>query len=267
VDTAAPFEAEKIVFILRDRPARTDDNGVWVATTREHHESLRAELARSIGVLAEGGGAVMRDGDRSILLEVRVTDEHFARFATPKYAKRGRVQRLLIRRFVAGLEALLARGGSFASVLEIGCGEGFLCGYLAERNPEAAFVGIDTSDADLARLRRMFPRVDARAGSVYDLSSLGRRFDVVVCSEVLEHLDDPERALAQIASIGPRFAILSVPHEPWFRLGNALRLGDDPGHIHHFRPRTFRAIVERQFELVALERVFPWLLALVRPKA
>ena len=53
----AVYVAEKIVFILRDRPARTDDNGVWVATTREHHESLRAELPglRSIGGLAEGG--------------------------------------------------------------------------------------------------------------------------------------------------------------------------------------------------------------------
>jgi hypothetical protein len=53
----AVYVGEKIVFILRDRPVRRDDNGVWIATTREHHDSLRSELSglRSIGVLAGGG--------------------------------------------------------------------------------------------------------------------------------------------------------------------------------------------------------------------
>jgi hypothetical protein len=52
----AVYVGERIVFILRDRPTRRDDNGVWVATTREHHASLRAELPglRSIGSLAGG---------------------------------------------------------------------------------------------------------------------------------------------------------------------------------------------------------------------
>ena len=48
---------EKIVFILRERPNGAADNGVWLATTREHHASLRGELPslRSIGVLGGGG--------------------------------------------------------------------------------------------------------------------------------------------------------------------------------------------------------------------
>jgi hypothetical protein len=53
----AVYVDEKIVFILRDRPTHVEDNGVWLATTREHHDSLRLELPslRSIGVLAGGG--------------------------------------------------------------------------------------------------------------------------------------------------------------------------------------------------------------------
>jgi hypothetical protein len=52
----AVYVDDKIVFILRDRPSRPADNGVWVATVREHHASLRAELPslRSIGVLGDG---------------------------------------------------------------------------------------------------------------------------------------------------------------------------------------------------------------------
>ena len=51
----AVYVGEKIVFALRDRPTATADNGVWLATTQEHHESLRRELPnmRSIGVLGK----------------------------------------------------------------------------------------------------------------------------------------------------------------------------------------------------------------------
>ena len=46
---------EKIVLILRDKPNHTADNGVWLATTEEHHESLRQEFPnmRSIQVLGK----------------------------------------------------------------------------------------------------------------------------------------------------------------------------------------------------------------------
>jgi hypothetical protein len=49
---------ERIIFILRDRGRPPEDDGVWVATTAQHHASLRRELPslRSITVLA--GGAV-----------------------------------------------------------------------------------------------------------------------------------------------------------------------------------------------------------------
>jgi hypothetical protein len=42
----AVYVEEKIVLILRDRPDYRADNGVWIATTAEHHESLRRELPR-----------------------------------------------------------------------------------------------------------------------------------------------------------------------------------------------------------------------------
>lgn len=51
----AVYVGNKIVFILRDKRDRTADNGVWLATTQEHHESLRREFPnmRSIQVLGK----------------------------------------------------------------------------------------------------------------------------------------------------------------------------------------------------------------------
>jgi hypothetical protein len=51
----AVYVEEKIMLILRDNPRSPGDNGVWIATTKEHHESLRGELPlmRSIRVLSK----------------------------------------------------------------------------------------------------------------------------------------------------------------------------------------------------------------------
>jgi hypothetical protein len=51
----AVYVKEKIVLILRNRLDGTADNGVWLATTEEHHASLRREFPnmRSIQVLGQ----------------------------------------------------------------------------------------------------------------------------------------------------------------------------------------------------------------------
>ena len=52
----AVYVADKIVLILRDKRDATADNGVWLAITRDHHDSLRREFPnmRSIQVLGKG---------------------------------------------------------------------------------------------------------------------------------------------------------------------------------------------------------------------
>ena len=51
----AIYVKDKIVLILRGKPKSTADNGVWLATTQEHHQSLRREFPnmRSIRVLGK----------------------------------------------------------------------------------------------------------------------------------------------------------------------------------------------------------------------
>jgi hypothetical protein len=51
----AVYVEDKIVLVLRDKGKDTEDNGVWLATTAEHHQSLRLEFPnmRSIQVLGK----------------------------------------------------------------------------------------------------------------------------------------------------------------------------------------------------------------------
>jgi hypothetical protein len=52
----AVYVDEKIVFALRDRPSAKADNGVWVATAKEHHASLAKELGSMRSIRAFGVG-------------------------------------------------------------------------------------------------------------------------------------------------------------------------------------------------------------------
>lgn len=53
----AVYVGDKIVLILRDKTGKDPDNGVWIATTTDHHASLKQDLPimRSIKIFADGG--------------------------------------------------------------------------------------------------------------------------------------------------------------------------------------------------------------------
>jgi hypothetical protein len=54
----AVYVDEKIIFILREKKDYPKDNGVWVATSQEHHESLKKDFPslRKITIFGENGG-------------------------------------------------------------------------------------------------------------------------------------------------------------------------------------------------------------------
>jgi len=179
-------------------------------------------------------------------------------FRQQKYDDRNPVVRFLIGRFFARIGTTVAGLGP-KSLLDAGCGEGELIRrvvlpgvrtVLLDRNPESA-AGV--------------------LASVKALPFGATSFDVVTCLEVLEHLEDPRAAAQELARVARRAVILSVPHEPYFRIGNLLRgkhverLGDHPEHVQHWNLRTFGAFLEASFPQVRLIEAFPWIIACCRP--
>jgi 2-polyprenyl-3-methyl-5-hydroxy-6-metoxy-1,4-benzoquinol methylase len=203
---------------------------------------------------------------------VSITDSYFDQFQTKKYRAKNPVKRALIKRFVSKLHELFESGSPPRSVLEIGVGEGFLSGFLAERYPAVEFSGVDLNQQDLELLAKKFPRIKRYCANIYDLSALPGGYDLIICAEVLEHVDEPQRALEQIVKLGPQRVILTVPHEPWFMLSNLAmgknitRLGNDIEHVNHFTVGSFRKLLSRQFELSKVTTSYPWILAAGQPK-
>lgn len=91
-------------------------------------------------------------------------------------------------------------------VLDIGCNAGFYCFALAERGAEV--VGIDSDRRYLAQARWAAEvlgetRVRFEEAQVYDLPTLGGRFDLVLFMGVFYHLRHPLLALDLLAELAP----------------------------------------------------------------
>ena len=101
---------------------------------------------------------------------------------------------------------------------------------------------------------------------VYDLPFPSRSYDLVLCLEVLEHLADPARALREIRRVSRQACLLSVPHEPFFRLGNVARgknlsrLGDPADHVQHWGAAGFTDFCRREVTVRTATGAFPWLI-------
>jgi 2-polyprenyl-3-methyl-5-hydroxy-6-metoxy-1,4-benzoquinol methylase len=84
---------------------------------------------------------------------------------------------------------------SGAEVLDVGCGNGVISRSLGEKG--FTVKGIDVSEKAIARARELnrSPNVRFEVVSAEELVADGHHFHAVICSEVLEHLNDPGKLL------------------------------------------------------------------------
>jgi len=186
-----------------------------------------------------------------------------------KYRSRNPIVRAILRGFLAAFDASVRRVGP-RTILEAGCGEGFLTDRLGTLVPRARVVGLDASTAVLGVARREFPGLALVRGTIERLPCPDRAVDLVVACEVLEHLTSPRAALAELRRVTTGHALLSVPREPLWRALNLARgayvgsLGNTPGHLQHWSRARFLRFVATEFEIVAVERPLPWTMVLAR---
>jgi ubiquinone/menaquinone biosynthesis C-methylase UbiE len=188
-----------------------------------------------------------------------------------KYASRNPIARLLVDNFLTAVTSLyiLARPAG-KQVLEVGCGEGKLANHLLAHAPTPArFLA---TDLDLAHLTpELDPHIETAQASAYALPYPDRSFDIVVCCEVLEHLDDPLQGLSECARVAREGVLISTPWEPVWRALNVARLkylrelGNTPGHVQHFSRGGLEQLAARRLRVLAMRKPLPWTAILGEP--
>jgi SAM-dependent methyltransferase len=182
-----------------------------------------------------------------------------------KYRSKNPVVRYLVGRFLRRVSDLAATERP-RRVLEVGCGEGVVLATLTARLPGARFDGLELDETALEQARARCPGARLVRGDGCELPFGDQSFDLVVCLEVLEHLPEPARALRELRRVARAGCLLSVPHEPFFRIGNLLRgknvarFGDPSDHVQHWGAREFASFCGREFAVRIRTSAFPWLI-------
>jgi SAM-dependent methyltransferase len=180
-----------------------------------------------------------------------------------KYGTTNPLVRWLLRRWMTRLVQVLDE--PTGRVVDIGVGEGLALERMLPAGRPV--VGVDYRRDKVTAARA---RCEGLAVGVADAGMLpfaDRSADLVTSIELLEHLDPVDGAVAELARITRGRLVVSVPWEPWFRLGNLARgknprrLGNDPEHVQAFTPRRLRRLLGAEFTVVRVERAFPWLIA------
>ena len=226
-----------------------------------------ARVTLTFGSLRRAGcpqPAVNVEAVNDRLAQKHSIDDYYERSPAPiRFIEQRRLT--IVRRFVGPCAGL--------DILEVGSGGG----HVLRMFGGAHLTAIDVSDVFLDTARKNLAGHDVRfiKGEVDKLDLPPASFDRVICTEVLEHTEDPPaimQAIAKLVRPGGA-AIFTVPNDPlitrvkavvrrtpvgWV-LRDRINWGGDEFHIHAWTPREFATLLRRFFTVTETAHApFDW---------
>jgi len=164
----------------------------------------------------------------------------------------------------------LVKIASPSDIHEVGCGEGLLSIHLSGQ--AMRIRGSDFSEQVIEKARKNATgagaSIEFKAADLYAFDPEKDAASMIICCEVLEHLEEPGRAMEMLCRVARPHLLVSVPREPIWRILNLMRgqLHDTPGHIQHWSKTGFLSFLERYVEVVEVRTPLPWTIALCRTR-
>lgn len=186
-----------------------------------------------------------------------------------KYENTGIIAKYLVNSYFKAVSILISKIEDIESAHEIGVGEGRSTMRLVEMVPNLS--GSEFVEDLVSIAKKNNPNLSIFSESVYELKYDDNHVDLVFLLEVLEHLDYPKLALAEIKRVSKKYLILGVPREPIWCFLNMCRLkyikdfGNTPGHLNHWSKKELIKLVEKEFgNVIAIETPMPWTIVLAK---
>lgn len=154
---------------------------------------------------------------------------------------------------ISSLEVLYSLPREFedvrGKVLDIGCGAGAFTGIIKHRRPDLEVYGVDISKKAIALAKKDFPDISFSVASAYRLPFHANFFDVGLAHCVLEHLEDPDKALTELRRVvkpGGLFYSVTPLEEDKFVLNPPKELSKKyHGHLQRFSRVSLLSLLEK----------------------
>lgn len=194
--------------------------------------------------------------------------------AYPKYNSKNPLIRWLMKGFEKAVESLVLSVAP-ATLHEVGCGEGYWVLYWLKRGFDCRGSDFSAQVIHIAKENALTASLDPERftqKSFEELSQELDRADCLLCLEVLEHLENPSKALQILRSLQCGAYVFSVPREPLWRILNLCRgkylgqWGNTPGHLQHWSQSSFIKLVSEFFVVEEVLSPLPWTVLKARPR-
>ncbi len=189
-----------------------------------------------------------------------------------KYHSKNSIFNYLMQNFLRHFTDLI-KDNVPLSILETGCGEGYLAQTIIDSKQVISYFAFDIDVDIVSEAQKNCPTAKMSVGSLYKLQDYyNHTFDYVITSEVLEHLENPLPALENLRNLSSRYFLFSVPKEPLWRVLNIMRFkylsafGNTPGHLQHWNKRSFVKMLTQYFKIVEVRTALPWTIVLCTKK-
>lgn len=139
------------------------------------------------------------------------------------------------------------------SILDVGCASGWFLFQLSKRFKKASCVGIDIYKDAIEYGKKKYSKIKFRVADAHKIPYKANTFDLVICTEVLEHIDHPETVLKEIKRVLKKNGIAVIELDSgsalfsisWFlwRIGKGGVWKD--AHLHSFNPDKLEKLIKK----------------------
>lgn len=187
-----------------------------------------------------------------------------------KYMSKNPLKRMMVNRLNERVLCIIRQAAGNEKrtykILDAGCGEGFITSLIFDNFTNVEITGLEYTPEAVAQARKRNGHISFIQGDVCHMPFEDGAFDLVICMEVLEHLERPDAALKELSRVSKNEVLLTVPDEPWFCLGNLLvlknvkRFGNPIDHRNHWTYHKFIKYVKKFLPEGGCfgQKSFPW---------
>lgn len=157
------------------------------------------------------------------------------------------------------------------SILDVGCSSGWFLSQLSLCYPRAKMTGVDIYKSSIEYGKHLYPSMHLLCADAHKMPFADKTFDVIVCTEVLEHVLKPEQVLQEIRRVLKPDGIAIIEMDTgnflfrliWHWWTNIRRGVWRDSHIHAFNTEKLESIIKRNGFLITKKQIFNWTMAVV----
>ncbi len=148
-------------------------------------------------------------------------------------------------------------------ILDVGCASGWFITQISKEFPRAKYFGVDIYEQGIIHAKKLYKKIEFKVADAHKIPFKDMTFDLVLCTEVLEHVDNPEKVLLEIKRVlrpngkaiielDSGSIIFSVVWHIWGKFGG--KVWTD-AHIHSFSVQKLEQIIlECKFQIKKKKR-------------